>query len=199
MAEFKFTCPQCKQKIQCDSTCVGSQINCPVCQQAITVPSASPAAAKTGERMIQIKISTLRTVALLGLSILLATGIVVMTVYFLAGPKTVTFKAFVDGTDVVKLSGKKLWIEHQAFQRPGKMLVNGQKWNPAWNNNTSTPCDLSTAFKPRNPESIKLLTRAGRGTILIMEMPTSANNETLAVQLDDGEPGADWYEFTISW
>jgi hypothetical protein len=199
MAEFKFNCPQCKQNIQCDSTYAGSQINCPMCQQAITVPSASTSTAKAGERMIQIKISTLLTIMVLGLSVLLAIGIVATAAHVIAGPKTATFKAFVDGTDVVKLSGKKLWIEHQACQRPGKMLVNGKKWNPVWNNNTSMPCDLSPAFKPRNPESIKLMTRAGRGTISIVEMPTPANNETLAVQLDDSEAGADWYEFAITW
>lgn len=45
MPEFKFSCPQCGQRIQCDTAYVGAQINCPACQQAITVPQASGAAA----------------------------------------------------------------------------------------------------------------------------------------------------------
>jgi outer membrane lipoprotein-sorting protein len=40
MAEFKFSCPQCGQHIQCDTGYSGVQINCPACQQAIVVPQA---------------------------------------------------------------------------------------------------------------------------------------------------------------
>ncbi len=45
MTEFKFFCPRCGKQIQCDTNYCGSQINCPACQQPITVPPpASPAA-----------------------------------------------------------------------------------------------------------------------------------------------------------
>jgi outer membrane lipoprotein-sorting protein len=40
MAEFKFSCPQCGQRIQCDTGYAGAQINCPSCQQSIVVPQA---------------------------------------------------------------------------------------------------------------------------------------------------------------
>jgi DNA-directed RNA polymerase subunit RPC12/RpoP len=200
MAEFKFSCPQCTQKILCDSSYAGSQINCPVCQRAILVPPITPSAADASGRMVRTEISTWRTVAILGAGILAAAGMVVLAVHLLAGPKTVTFKAWVDGVDVVKLSGKGLWIEHQDFQPPGKMSINRKNWNPVWEKNTSAPYDLNPAFKPRSPESVKLIKGAGRGIISIVETPTPANDETLAVQLDDGgEGGADWYEFTISW
>jgi hypothetical protein len=45
MSEFKFSCPQCGQHIQCDSGYSGVQINCPACQQAIVVPQAPRSAA----------------------------------------------------------------------------------------------------------------------------------------------------------
>jgi outer membrane lipoprotein-sorting protein len=45
MAEFKFSCPQCGQHIQCDAGYSGAQINCPSCQQSIVVPQAPPSAA----------------------------------------------------------------------------------------------------------------------------------------------------------
>jgi len=45
MAEFKFSCPQCGQHIQCDTGYVGAQINCPACQQSIVVPQAPHSAA----------------------------------------------------------------------------------------------------------------------------------------------------------
>jgi len=44
MAEFKFSCPQCSQHIQCDTGYAGQQINCPTCQQAIIVPQAPESA-----------------------------------------------------------------------------------------------------------------------------------------------------------
>lgn len=45
MAEFKFSCPQCGQHIQCDTGYGGAQINCPTCQKAIVVPQAPRSAA----------------------------------------------------------------------------------------------------------------------------------------------------------
>ncbi len=45
MAEFKFSCPQCGQHIQCDTGYAGAQINCPSCQQSIVVPQAPHSAA----------------------------------------------------------------------------------------------------------------------------------------------------------
>ena len=201
MTEFTFSCPQCKQRIQCAAGYVGSQINCPVCQKAIIVPPIPPpAAAGMGERVIKTKSSTLRAMAMIGAGILLAGGIILLAVHFFAGPKTVTFKAFVDGVDVVKLSGKSLWVEHLYDQLPSRMSVNGKKWNPAWDKNTSAGYQLHPAFKPGNADGTKLTKLIGRGTVLIMEKPTAENGETLAIRVDDsGIDGADWYEFTVSW
>jgi uncharacterized membrane protein YebE (DUF533 family) len=41
MAEFDFACPQCGQNIRCDQLWSGHQIQCPSCQQEISVPQAS--------------------------------------------------------------------------------------------------------------------------------------------------------------
>jgi len=183
MAELKFTCPQCKHSIQCDSTYVGLQINCPACQCAIIVPPAS----------------RLRMIVIIATSVLAAVGIVLLAIHLITGPKTLRFRAHVDGTDIVKLSGKKLWIEHQEWQLPKQMMINGKKWNPAWNGHTSTPYDFTRTFHP-SPDTIKLVKLAGRGPVSILEMPNVANDETLSIQVDDGdEGGADWYEFTVSW
>src|SRR5580698_9453529 len=40
MAEFKFSCPECGRHILCDSSYSGAQIDCPICQKSIVVPSA---------------------------------------------------------------------------------------------------------------------------------------------------------------
>jgi hypothetical protein len=45
MSEFKFSCPQCGQHILCDTGYCGTQLTCPGCQQAITVPDAPRTAA----------------------------------------------------------------------------------------------------------------------------------------------------------
>jgi hypothetical protein len=52
MAEFKFSCPQCGQHIQCDPGYSGAQINCPSCQQAIVVPEAPHSTAAPPARSV---------------------------------------------------------------------------------------------------------------------------------------------------
>jgi hypothetical protein len=156
--------------------------------------------APSGERVIQIKVSTLRRTAIIGLCILLAVAIVGAPFYFLAGTRKMTFKAYVDGTDVIKLCGYSVWIEHQTWQLPNKITVNGKKWAAQWNGSTSAPYQLGWGFNQPRSENIKLTKLIGRGTITIMEMPTPENQESLSIQMDDGSfGGADWYEFVVSW
>jgi hypothetical protein len=149
---------------------------------------------------IQIKISTLRNTALIGLGVLLVAGAVLLALHLFTGPKKVTFRAYVDGTDVVKISGSRLWIEHGDFQLPTRIRINGEKWNPTWDSDTSSTYKLRRAFRPGSPESIKFTKQFGRGAISIVQTPAPSNDETLAIKLDDGPyGGADWYEFTVSW
>jgi hypothetical protein len=152
------------------------------------------------EQTIQIKVSTLQTAAIIVLGVILAAGLVWLPFHIFAGPRKVTFKAYVDGTDIVKISGSRLWIEHQDFQLPAKIRVNGEKWNPAWDGDTSSTYKLRRAFSPETPENIKFSKQLGRGDISILAKPAPDNDETLAIKVDDGPfGGADWYEFTVSW
>lgn len=147
----------------------------------------------------QIKITTLGMAALMGFAALLVAGVIALLLHIFAGPTQVTFKAYMDGTDVVKISGSRLWIEHVDFQRPARLTVNGERWNPAWNGDTSTPIKLRRAFKPDSPLNIKLDKELGRGDVSIVDKPSSDNNQTLAIKVDYGAfGGADWYEFTVS-
>jgi hypothetical protein len=41
MSDFKFFCPECGQHILGDTAYVGTQISCPTCQKAITIPAAA--------------------------------------------------------------------------------------------------------------------------------------------------------------
>jgi len=38
MAEFKFECPHCKQRFQCDEAYSGREIQCPTCKLLIHIP-----------------------------------------------------------------------------------------------------------------------------------------------------------------
>ena len=104
MAEIKFTCPQCQQHIQCDASYRGARIQCPSCQQSILVAATPPSAAAAGERVIQIKVSTLRTAAMLGLGGLLAAGILAL--------------AILHFTKVTVLKGNARLTTPQAYQPP---------------------------------------------------------------------------------
>jgi hypothetical protein len=112
-----------------------------------------------------------------------------------------TVRAFIDGSDVVKVSGNRLWLEHDTASLPGKAIyVNGQAWTPQWNGKISTEFTGLKSVKTRDPQKIQLTKRAGRGTVSIEQFPSSTNNETLAVRIDDDDfGGADWYEIVISW
>ena len=43
MSDFKFACPECGQRISCDTGYSGTQFNCPACRKPLTVPAASVA------------------------------------------------------------------------------------------------------------------------------------------------------------
>jgi len=40
MGDFKFNCPHCSQKMQCNEKMSGRQIQCPACDHLITIPVA---------------------------------------------------------------------------------------------------------------------------------------------------------------
>ena len=120
--------------------------------------------------------------------------------------QTLTIKIFVDGSDVVKVNGNRLWIEHGTGSLPQNppdktIYVNGQTWTPTWNDKTSTEfAGLNPAFRPHDPQKIHLTKRAGRGRVSIETFPSSDNNQTLSIKIDDEEDGgADWYDVLVSW
>ena len=115
--------------------------------------------------------------------------------------RALTISAEVDGSDVVKVSGNKLWIEHEQFQRPQRILLNGKLWIPQWTTNVCAPFEgLQPPFAPQDPRKIKVSKKAGRGTVTVLEMPSAENDETLAFRIDDNaQPGADRYEIRVSW
>jgi len=116
-------------------------------------------------------------------------------------PHVITFRAVVDGTDVVKVSGSQLWIEHEDFVKPSAMFVNGKPWHPVWTDKVSDQYQgLNPAFHPHDPMKIKITQLKGRGTVSIIQPLSTANDQTLAFRIDD-DPfgGADTYQVSITW
>lgn len=114
-----------------------------------------------------------------------------------------TVRVFVDGSDVIKVSGRRLWIEHGTGTLPGKLIqVNGQDWTPTWSTNgiSSEFTQLTPPFVARAGQKIQVTRKIGRGDASIQQFPSADNEQTLAVRIDDEEfGGADWYEINISW
>jgi hypothetical protein len=116
-------------------------------------------------------------------------------------PHVLAFRAVVDGSDVVKVSGDRLWIEHEEFQLPAQIFVNGKPWHPVWTDKTSEQYQgLSPAFHPSSSTKVKLTQLKGRGSVSIIQLPASANDQTLAFRIDDNAAGgADTYQISVSW
>jgi hypothetical protein len=76
MVELKFPCPQCGQSIQCGADYIGKQFSCPACRLPIAVPFVNPAK-PSDERVIQIKVSTLKKAATIALCLIVAGGLAV--------------------------------------------------------------------------------------------------------------------------
>src|SRR4051794_6598374 len=105
------------------------------------------------------------------------------------GKRELTIKSYIDGSDVVKVSENKVWIEHEDFDLPGKngnhnypTYVNGVAWSPEWNEKVSAPYQyVKPAFRPKDAQKIKVEKRVGRGTVSITQSPASESG-TLAIR-----------------
>lgn len=80
MVEIIFPCPQCGQNVRCDPSYTGRPIHCPACRLPIAVPLIPPASLPPGDRVIQVKVSTLKRVAILALCVLLVGSLALFVV-----------------------------------------------------------------------------------------------------------------------
>ena len=129
-------------------------------------------------------------------------GIAGLALFNGCGPRrALTLSADIDGSDVVKVSGNRLWIEHEEFNLPQRIILNDKVWIPQWTTNVSAPYEgLQPPFAPRDPRKIQVSKKAGRGKVSVVEIPTVANDQTLSIRIDDNEQGgADRYTIRVTW
>ena len=116
-------------------------------------------------------------------------------------------RAFIDGTDVLKVRGSELWYEHKGDALPGKWAgnnkptyVNKSEWMPEWEGSVSRPFEnVQPQFLPKPGATVSIAHKYGRGKATIVERPSEKNNQTLSIQLSDPDGGADWLEVVVRW
>ena len=116
--------------------------------------------------------------------------------------RALTISADIDGSDVVKVSGNKLWIEHEEFQLPQRIIVNGKVWIPQWTTNVSAPFEgLQPPFAPRDPQKIKVSKKAGRGNSLPSRRchPPKTIKRWASGLMTMSRRGADRYTIRVAW
>lgn len=101
-----------------------------------------------------------------------------------------------DGGDVVKVSGCQLWIEYEEWQLPAQISSNGKPWHLVWVDKVSAPFqDSNPAFPTGSSAEVKLIRLKGRGSVSIIQLLTSAYDQTLAFRIDDNaQGGADTFQ-----
>lgn len=109
-------------------------------------------------------------------------------------------KMNVDGQDTVKVRDGRLWIEHENWNAPSSIIVNGTRWSPHWTGkNSDRFARFIPALEPFTDSLVTLTQNKGRGSVKILELPGITNNRTLSFRIDDGAGGSDEYIVTLSW
>ncbi len=152
--------------------------------------------------------STKTKIAIVSACVLLVAG--ALAIFFRSTTQTeniITIKARIDGRDILKIQGKKVWWEHELGGFPGDpkggnepTFINGIAWRPQWDGSNTIPFEVSAPiFRPKSPAQVTLTKLSGRGDAAISELPTPANDGTLSVYFNDEEGGADWYDVSLLW
>ena len=140
---------------------------------------------------------------------------------------SLTFRALIDGSDLIHVSDDQLWIEHQSGALPGGAYfdnannliagqpswVNGTLWQPTWTSGTSTS-SLYQSSTPLMPHSASPVTYnlvatklEGRGQVTLPttfriskhSFPTYTPYGVDFTLDDTGTAGAGWYEISLRW
>jgi DNA-directed RNA polymerase subunit RPC12/RpoP len=163
MPDSKFTCAHCKQHIQCNTSYVDTQINCPSCGHTITVPSA-PTIVPFAERTIQIKISTLRKATLIGLGVFLAAGLVTAAFYFTGDSTRTVWKQW----SVLEGNSNQWSFASGKIHTHG---VDGESMLASEENYSDVVCSATVSTPNREASLAIRMQDAGNGYLIVFAPP----------------------------
>ncbi|HTI71477.1 MAG TPA: PEP-CTERM sorting domain-containing protein [Candidatus Limnocylindria bacterium] len=132
-------------------------------------------------------------------------------------PFTIDIQATIDGRDELIVQGDQIYWHHVLGAAPtgsvtitttmdGVTQLDHVVWTPQWSVDPSTLTDVmaySLKFEPlfptlgTQPEALTIEKLQGRGTVDLLEYPTTLNGGNLFIGFDDSEPGTDLYEVFI--
>jgi hypothetical protein len=119
------------------------------------------------------------------------------------GTRRIVFRATVDAGDNVVIQDGKLHIEHIDWTKPKDISINGIKWTPEWQGNTTNR--FANFIPPLAPfagshVSARLAKKVkNKGWVKVLEEPTDANDQKFVVHLQDEGNGASDFEVHITW
>ena len=108
-------------------------------------------------------------------------GLLLMVAAHAAGQGRFRWKGTVDGIDEILIQGRSVTVEHLAAQP-----LRNQDYR------------FSASLPSRDVELV-LTTIRGRGEVRLMQQPSSRNDYTAIVRIEDGRGGDDDYEFELTW
>ena len=129
-----------------------------------------------------------------------------------AGRIALTIRAWIDGSDLVRVRGDEVWFERINHSLPGAWvadndhtgneptLVNGVEWVPEWEGRTSNRYTVDGGIWPLDVWHVMVTWSSARGRVVVVEQASEANDYTFTLMLDDDQqPGAAWYEVQLRW
>lgn len=116
-------------------------------------------------------------------------------------------KAYIDGSDTLKIKGDRAWWVHHADALPGKHSGNNYptylgnaEWLPEWEGNESKEyVGVKPMLRAEALANVTIKAKKARGKAVITEKPSKDNDCTLSVKFDDAYGAADWYIVTLRW
>jgi len=93
--------------------------------------------------------------------------------------------------DNIKVQNGAVWIEHLSFDKPTELSINGVRWNPTWQGNTSDRFQLPAPVIPFGDAKVRVRKLLGRSPIALLDLPSAKNNQTLTIKAVDSPVGVD--------
>ena len=137
------------------------------------------------------------------------------TVYIGGHLPSFRFRACIDGSDWVHIRSNEVWYVHRNFQYPGihtdcppecrPTYINGQPWYPVWPDDSGyddygqRSLNTYSDLHPPMYRISSLTVLEARGSVSIVQYPSSENDYTTILLLDDDpQGGASIYEFQLA-